>query len=102
MLLGAVVGSLAGALASGDAVQPAAIGPTPAAKEPDDALLILESKYPQDAEQDFLRVASFYGLSVSKLDLSTARLTDAALRDASGQYYRTVFVVGATLDANVD
>jgi hypothetical protein len=64
-----------------------------------DTLLLYDATDEKAADNNFRKISEYYGLKWAEVDLSTTILTNALLRDESGQYYRTIGIdVGTLID----
>ena len=75
-------------------------GPLPVKGAPTDltdALLLYQAGDPLGTDINFQKVAEYYGLRWTAIDLASTPLTDNLLRDEAGQYYPTVGIDAATL-----
>jgi len=55
-----------------------------------DALLLYNAASPGNSDVNFQKVAEYYGLQWTAVDLASTSLTDGLLRDEENQYYPTV------------
>ncbi len=81
------------------------LGDLPVGAGPDDlsdTLLLYDATDEQAADNNFRKISEYYGLKWAEVDLSSTALTEALLRDESGQYYRTIGVDVATLASRLD
>jgi PKD repeat protein len=62
-----------------------------------DTLLLYDATDEEAADNNFRKISEYYGLKWAEVDLSTTTLTDALLRDESGQYYQAIGIDVATL-----
>jgi len=62
-----------------------------------DALLLYQAAATPNTDINFRKVAEYYGLRWTDVNLAATSLTDNLLRDAAGRYYPTVGIDAATL-----
>ncbi len=62
----------------------------PAGADLDDVLLLYSEFLPSNFSVNFCSMAAYYGLACKKISLDSTGLTDALLRDGSGQYYKLI------------